>query len=190
MKKSRQIRHTIFIYCEGKTDHLFVRYLKKQYLVRGTKQITLKKGTGGKLSTFILETVKIAQVREYNEKYIVLDSDGKKEEELGKELKEAQNKIKRDNINKDDINIQLIWQKPCLEGVFLRILKSDKFIKEKSESCKSIFNKEYIQDKTPLTETLLEKLFTKDFLSAKRQEVQELDQLIQLMEKRKEEENE
>ncbi len=176
MKKLKQLRHTIFIYCEGKTDHLFVRYLKKLYLVRGTKQVTLKKGTGGKLSTFILETVKNAQVREYNEQYIVLDSDGKKEEEL----KEAQNKIK-----KDKIDIQLIWQKPCLEGVFLRILKGNQFIKEKSESCKSIFNKEYIQDKTPLTEALLEKLFTKDILSANRQKVQELDQLIRLMEDRK-----
>lgn len=190
MKKLKQLRHTIFIYCEGKTDHLFVRYLKKLYLFRGTKQITLKKGTGGKLFTFILETVKNAQVREYNEKYIVLDSDGKKEEELEKEFKEAQNRIKRDNINKDDINIQLIWQKPCLEGVFLRILKGNQFIKEKSELCKSIFNKEYIQSKTPLTEALLEKLFTTDILNAKRQEVQELDQLIRLMEKRKEEENE
>ena len=155
---------------------MFVRYLKKLYLVRGTKQITLKKGTGGQLSTFISETVKIAQVREYNEKYIVLDSDGKKEEEL----KEAQNKIE-----KDKINIQLVWQKPCLEGIFLRILKGNQLIKEKSEKCKSIFTKEYIQDKTPLTETLLEKLFTKEILNVKRKEVQELDQLIRLMEEKK-----
>ena len=172
LRQLRQLRHTIFIYCEGKTDYLFVRYLKKMYLVRGTKQITLKKGTGGDLSRFILETINNAQVREYNAQYIVLDSDGKKE----KELKAVQN-----NITKEK-NIQLIWQRPCLEGIFLRILKGNQFIKEKSESCKYIFNKEYIKNNITLTEPLLENLFTKDILSAKRQKVQELDQLIQLME--------
>ena len=171
MKKLKQIRHTIFIYCEGKTDHLFARHIKKLYLIRGTKQVTLKKGTGGKLSTYIKETVKNAQVRDYDEKYIILDSDEKKEEQL----KEGQKEGKQNDI-------QLIWQKPYLEGVFLRVLKGNQFIKEKSELCKSIFNKEYIPDNTLLTDTLLEKLFTKDILSAKRQEVQELDQLIRLME--------
>lgn len=174
MKKTKQRRRTIFIYCEGKTDHLFIRYLKKLYLIRGTKQVTLKKGTGGNLSTYISETVKNAQVRDYDEKYIVLDSDNKKEEELEK----AQNESKEDNI-------QLIWQKPCLEGVFLRVLKGgDWFIKEKSESCKSIFKRGYMPGNTPL-ESLLEKLFTKDILDAKKQEIQELGQLIQLMEERK-----
>ena len=173
MKKTRQIRHTIFIYCEGKTDHLFVQHLKKIYFIRGSKKISLKRGTGGKLSTYISETMKNAQVRDYDEKYIVLDSNGKKEEEL----KKAQNESQK-------YDIQLIWQKPCLEGVFLRILKGAQFIKEKSELCKSIFNREYTSDNTPLTETLLEKLFTKDILDTKRKEIKELEQLTQLMEKK------
>ena len=175
MKIKRQVRHTIFIYCEGKTDYLFVRHLKKLYLLRGAKKITLKRGTGGKLPTFILETMKNAQVREYDEKYIVLDSDNKKNQELETEEKKSLNK-----------GIKLIWQKPCLEGVFLRILKGKQFIEKTSKLCKSIFNREYISNNTPLTETLLEKLFTKDILNKKRREIQELDQLIKLMEKRAE----
>ena len=170
MKKIQQRRHTIFIYCEGKTDGLFVQHLKKLYLLRGTKHVAIKTGTGGDYSTFISEVKKNAQVRDYDEKYIVLDSNGKNKEELQKAEKLAQEK-----------HIQLIWQKPCLEGIFLRILKSVKFIKEKSEFCKSNFNKLYMSYNTPLSEILLEKLFTKDILNSKRREVQELDQLIKLM---------
>lgn len=172
MKKTRQVRHTIFIYCEGQTDYLFARHLKKIYLIRGSKKITLKRGTGGDLSTFISETVRNAHIREYNEKYIMLDANGKKEEKLEKAEKKGQ---------KD--NIQLIWQRPCLEGVFLRILKNSHLIKEKSQLCKSVFYKEYT-NKGFLTDTLLEKLFSKKILNRKREEIQELDQLIQLMEKK------
>ena len=120
MKKARQIRHTIFIYCEGKTDHLFVQHLRNLYLTRGTKKVTLKEGSGGSLFTFISETVKNAQVRDFNEKYIVLDADVEKERKLKKGQKEE---LERNKIN-------LIWQTPCLEGVFLRILKGKQFIKK------------------------------------------------------------
>ena len=64
-------------------------------------------------------------------------------------------------------------------------MKSEKFIKEKSEVCKSNFNKLYMSDDTPLSEVLLEKLFTKDTLNSKRHELSELEQLIQLMEKKR-----
>ena len=128
MRKIQQRRHTIFIYCEGKTDSLFVQHLKDLYILRGVKQVSLKRGTGGDLSTYISETVKNAQVRDFDEKYIVLDSNGKKEKELKRAEEESQKH-----------NIQLIWQRPCLEGVFLRILKGKQFIREKSEICKSVF---------------------------------------------------
>ena len=173
MRKTQQRRHTIFIYCEGKTDRLFVQHLKDLYILRGVKQVYLKRGTGGDLSTYISETVKNAQVRDFDEKYIVLDSNGKKEQKLKRAEEESQKH-----------KIQLIWQRPCLEGVFLRILKGEQFIREKSRTCKSVFNKEYMSDNTPLTETLLKRLFTKNILDKKRKEIKELDQLIQLMKKR------
>ena len=176
MKKSRYTRHTILIYCEGKTDYLFALHLKKLFPSRGFKTITLIKGRGGALSTFISDIEN--KPGEYDKKYIVLDSNGKREEDL----REAQNQSQKHNI-------ELIWQKPCLEGIFLRILKGNQFIKEKSESCKDIFYKKYTSDRKPLTEKLLNQLFTKlfakDFLNTKRQEVPELDQLIRLMEKEK-----
>jgi len=71
-----------FIYCEGKTDALFVRHLKKLYLDRGTKHISIKGGTGGDHSTLIKEVEKNAQARSYDKKYILLDRNGKKQEEL------------------------------------------------------------------------------------------------------------
>ena len=171
MRKIHQRRYTIFIYCEGKTDSLFVQHLKKLYSQRGVNQITIKQGTGGDCSTFITEIINNAQVRDFDEKYIVLDSNGKTKEELTEAKKKGQ-----------EHNIQLIWQKPCLEGVFLRILKGAHFVNEKSKKCKSFFEKEYMAGNISL-EILLEKLFTKDKLDTKRRDIEELDQIIQLMQK-------
>ena len=171
MKNLRQVRHTLFIYCEGKTDYLFVHHLKKLYLIRGFKQITIKKGSGGDISTFISNTVKNAQVRGYDEKYIVLDTDKKSNAELEEaEQQSCQN------------NIQLIWQKPCLEGLFLRILKNNQITQETSESCKTLFYKEYNQNNKTLTKKLVNTLFPKIILDSRRQKIKELNQLIQLME--------
>ena len=171
-QKQHQRRQTIFIYCEGKTDSLFVQHLKNLYPPPRTKKVKIKKGTGGDPYTLISEVKRNAQVRDYDEKYIVLDSDGKNKEELQKVEKSDQAK-----------DIELIWQIPCLEGVFLRILKNEIFIKETSKNCKSKFNNLYMPDNTPLSEKL-EELFTKDSLDSKRQEVKELDQLIKLMEEK------
>ena len=171
MRNLRQVRHTLFIYCEGKTDYLFVHHLKKLYLIRGSKQIKIKKGSGGDISTFISDTVKNAQVRDYDEKYIVLDTDRKSDAELEEAKHQSHQK-----------NIHLIWQKPCLEGIFLRILKNDKLIQETSESCKALFYKEYNQNNKAFTEELLNTLFPKTLLDNRRQKIKELNQLIQLME--------
>ena len=178
MKTKKQRRHTIFIYCEGKTDGLFVQHLKNLYLERGTKHVAIKIGTGGDYSTFITEVENNAHVRDYDEKYILLDSNGKNKKNLEEAEYSAQEK-----------DIALIWQRPCLEGVFLRILKGKQFIKETSKFCKSTFNKTYLKEKEGLSEILLSKLFTKDILETKRREVQELDQLIKLMEEKKKDKN-
>ena len=171
MRNLIQIRYTLFIYCEGKTDYLFVRHLKNLYLIRGSKQIKIKKGSGGDISTFISDTVNNVQVSGYDEKYIVLDTDKKSDAEL----EEAKQQSRQENIH-------LIWQKPCLEGLFLRILKNNKLNQETSESCKTLFYKEYNQNNKTLTEELLSTLFPKILLDNRRQKIKELDQLIQLME--------
>ena len=174
----RQTRHvrrrTIFIYCEGKTDALFVQHLKGLYLQRGTKQINIKRGMGGGDGLkFISEVKKEARFIEYDEKYIVLDSNGKTKE-------------KREDLetSAQEEKIQLIWQQPCLEGVFLRILKDKNFITTKSsQHCKSTFKDSYLTSNTQsLTTLVLERIFSKIILDKKRQQLPELNQLIQLME--------
>ena len=171
MVKKRPLRHTIVIGCEGKTDHLFVSHLKKLYPSRGTKHITLKEGSGGDIFTFISEITKNARIRDYDEKWIVWDSNGKSQRELKKAEREVQGN-----------DIQLIWQRPCLEGVLLRILKGTRFENESSARCKSLFKREYWPNNTTWPDTLLEKLFPKNILEPKRREVSELDQLLKLIE--------
>ena len=164
MNLKRQIRHTVFIYCEGKTDAEFAQYLKKLYSIRGTKHIKIKTGRGGDLSTFLSAIRRDAQVRDYDEKYILLDSNGKSPEELKESKQESQ---KHDTL--------LIWQRPCLEGVFLRVLNPKGFIPDKtSKKCKDIFYKDYAKHAT-LT-TVLETLFTKTLMDKKRKEIPELNQ--------------
>ena len=172
-RQSRRVRRrTIFIYCEGKTDALFVQHLKDLYLQHRTKQITIRKGAGGGDSKFILAVKKEASSAEYDKKYIVLDSNGKTPQER-EELKIS---AKREEI-------QLIWQRPCLEGVFLRILKTENFIKKSSQHCKSTFKENYLNSNNQsLTPHVLKKILNKSILEKKRQQLLELNQLIQLME--------
>ena len=171
MENKRRVRRTIFIYCEGKTDHLFVKFLKSMYWDYRNKVVKPKQGSGGGPKTFFIEVLKNAQVRNYDEKYIVLDSNSKGEEEKSKIQKKGK-----------DSHIELIWQRPCLEGVLLRILNGNQFINMSSRQCKSQFKREYLSKNTSFSESLLKKLFTKEVLDKKRQEVQELNRLIQVME--------
>ena len=170
MSNPRQAKYTIFIYCEGKTDCLFVKYLHRLYHCRGQSKITFKEGTGGGFSTFISDVVKNAQIRDYDEKYILLDVDNKSEQEQKRAEKSSQEK-----------NIQLIWQKPCLEGVFLQILGQRVY--GTSKECKSFFYKEYKVKDSKLTEALLCQFFSKTLLNLKRKEIKSLNLLIKLMEK-------
>ena len=170
--KKRTARTTVFIYCEGKTEHLFVKHLKDLYLVRGTRQVTLKKGTGGDISTFISETLKNATIRDYDGKYILLDADRRSKKERELLAKSAQ-----------DDNIQLIWQIPCLEGVLLKILGDREVENQESFVCKKNFKRKYLAGNMILSEPLLKKLLPKGVLDAKRKSIPELDLLIYSIER-------
>ena len=167
MNFKRQVRHTVIIYCEGKTDKLFLQYLKKLYVDRGIKKITIKEKRGASRLSSNME--KIAQITGHDKKCILLDINNKKPQKI-KELGEESTRN----------DIQLIWQEPCLEGVFLKILDKT-LLKETSQKCKNIFYKKHT-NQTALTTVLLEKLFTKTILNKKRKEIPELNQLIKIME--------
>lgn len=69
-------------------------------------------------------------MRDYNEKYIVLDADQKTKTELNKTEKQI-----------SEHEIKLIRQKPCLEGFLLSVLEHNNRIQKTSGECKNLFYK-------------------------------------------------
>ncbi len=164
MVKKRKQKHTIFIYCEGKDDRLFIQHLKRAFASL-KKSIESKKGGGGGPSWMIQKTTR--EPGEYDEKYIFLDLDQGKD----KEKHES-------DANKQ--NITLIWSTPCLEGLFLQILNGHPQMSD-SQKYKNHFKKEYNSNKRQYDPTMFERLFPKEKLVSKKAKIPTLNQLIQII---------
>ena len=160
----RKQKRVILVYCEGLHDHLFVQYLEQIFSNFG-KRITLKKGQGGGLSWMIGKTARHSA--EYDEKYVFLDLDTDK------------NKAECEDIAQKQ-NITLIWSDPCLEGLFLQILNGHSQMPD-SQKCKSEFRNKYNAGQRKYDSIKWEKLFPKEKLVAKKEKVETLKKLIEIV---------
>ena len=162
---ARRQKRTIFIYCEGKTDYLFIQYLKIVFS-SSSKRIKPKKRNGGGPSSMIRKIANNS-AEEYDEKYIFLDLDQDKNKE------QCENDAKQKDIT-------LIWSDPCLEGLFLQILNNNSQMPN-SKKYKSYFKNKYNsgQDKYDLVK--LKELFPKDKLISKKEKISTLSQLIEII---------
>lgn len=172
-RKYRKQRKTVLIYCEGKTEKIFVKYLQTLFAYKvkmKNRRIKIKEGYGGSPLHLIYKVKNDPAI--YKDKYIILDKDKKKEGEI--------NNLE-DTAKKHDI--QLLWSVPCLEGLFLKILRDD--FNEHSFSsvkCKSLFKHEYNKEQDQWDKNLLEKCFPKEKLNVKRKTIPILEKMIHIME--------
>ena len=168
MGKKKRKKHTILIYCEGKYDYLFVQYLKGIFS-SSSKRIKLKKGSGrGERLDWIIRKV-AGGFAKYREKYIFLDLDQGKGKEKQKHEETAQKQ-----------SIILIWSDPCLEGLFLQILNGNSQMPD-SQKCKNRFKNKYNSGQDRYDLVKLKKLFPKDKLISKKEEISTLHQLIEII---------
>ena len=168
-RKQRRQRQTVLIYCEGKTEKIFVKYLQTLFASKAkiNKRIKIKEGSGGS-PLYLINKVK-SEPASYNDKYIILDKDEKNRTEIKKFEETAKQN-----------DIQLLWSVPCLEGLFLKILENN--FPLNSAKCKSLFKNKYNNGQKHWDNNLLAKYFPKTKLNVKKKTIPVLKKIIQIME--------
>ena len=167
IKKKIKQKHTIFIYCEGQTDHSFIQYLINIFSNFEEKNIESKKGQGGGPSIMIRKTAR--EPGEYDERYIFLDVDQRE----NKDKKKCEDDARRQGI-------ELIWSDPCLEGLLLQILNGHPQMSD-SQKYKKYFKEEYNSNKRQYDSEMFERLFPKEKLVSKKEKIPTLKELIEIV---------
>ena len=164
MANKKRKQYTILIYCEGENDYSFVQHLRSTF-DSPNKRIKPKKGEGGGPPSMIQKAAK--DPAKYREKYILLDLDKDKNKEECEEMAKKH-------------YIKLIWSDPCLEGLFLQILNGHSQMSD-SQKCKSLFRKKHNSDQRNYDLAKLEKLFPKEKLVSKKEKIETLKRLIEII---------
>ena len=160
MTYTKQQKISIVIYCEGKTEVVFLKYVKSLFINGKIKTVRIKSEGGGSLSSVREIANRCKTHLNFDEVYIFMDGD----------------KItQQDRLRKSDL-----ISKPCIEGFFLKILQ--KTPPNKSSECKKYFENNYLNRKEKLSSYFYEKIFTREILNQRRQNIPLLNKIIKIFE--------
>jgi len=154
---------TVLAYGEGSTERAFLKYLRDVYCNRYSGiSIKVKNGGGGSPEDVLDKTIKNKYSGDYQNTFILLDTDKKWSNEFKQKAKKNE--------------IKLIGSVPCMEGLFLLIL-----INKSSGQCKKEFEKRYLDKKKKLIPENYKKIFPKKLLEKRRKKIPILDEIISIM---------
>ena len=148
-KPTRSINTTtLLVMGEGEHDKAFLSHMKGIYHKRRSgSKVTLDFSSGGSPHDIIKDTVKKSRHVDYNQKFILMDSDVPVKQQ---DIKTA-----------DDSGINILYSKPlCLEGMLLDVL--DQKIPNTVQKCKSALHPQLAD--SPALAKSYEPLFTKPVL--------------------------
>ena len=160
MKYTKQQKISILIYCEGKTEVAFLKYIKSLFINGKIKTVRIKSEGGGSLSSIREIANRYKNYLKFDEVYIFMDGD----------------KI----TPQDHLKTSDLISKPCIEGFFLKILQ--KTPPRTSSDCKKYFENNYLNSKEKLAHYSYEQIFTKEMLNQIRQIIPLLDKIIKIFE--------
>lgn len=161
---SKHVRKTVLLCCEGKSDQVFIAYLRAAYTAgRPTAPMVKPKPAGGKGSNNVIGTL-LGEARCSQPDKLVALLDGDAPPTPAK-LREAKSK-----------RVQLIVLEPCLEGFLLKILGCR--VPNTSQACKDQLRQ--IDDRDPFVPGFYEQRFPKTLLDQVRAQISELDELLRL----------
>lgn len=171
--KIRRTKKTILIVGEGPTEKSFLQHLKQLYISRDMNiNVKVECGSGGSPIMVIQKTMRLKSSRDYDKCYVLIDSDVTFDTD-----KELLKLLKRNPV------IEILKATPCIEGLFLAILKYPDFSQKNiaSAKCKSIFEKEYLSYEKKTETYAYEKIFSKQVLNERRNFIPELDAILKAM---------
>ena len=168
MQKSRRANRTLLLVGEGDSDAAFLKYLRTIYLTRGCGITAKISNAHGKGPDHIIDySIRQDQNAAYDQVIILMDSDLKASSEMTKKAKSRKFKI--------------ILTKPCLEGLFLKIL--GRYVPDNSKECKVRIST-VSQSSLTIPDNYAE-FFPKNYLDGRRQKVAELNELLNCLTSRK-----
>lgn len=169
-KKTRKVRQTALVYCEGAHDLAFIRHVVNTYAQAGKTNVRIrtKQGKGGSPDSLIVEAVNV--LGSFDRRLAKMDRDRSADE------------IRKAEKLSTKHDIVIVWSKPCIEALLLSILDGKDYSGYKSKTCKRLFESNGILANKRTDSRAYEKLFPLSVLEKARTASSELDQLINFIE--------
>ena len=150
-----------------------MQYLKELYILRENDfAVKVESGTGGSPSSIVQKAIRLRGSREYDKCYVLIDAD----KPLETDSKLADRMKKRPCV-------EVLKATPCIEGLFLAILKHSNFSQESTSSdyCKKEFELTYMASDRKTDKRSYVGKFSKTLLDERRTKVPELDLILKAM---------
>lgn len=167
--KTRSVRRTALVYCEGAHDLAFIRHLINMYTAVGKTSIRIraKQGNGGAPDVLVIEANNV--LGGFDRRAVKLDRDRTHDE-----IKKAERIAKK-------LNIELIWSVPCIEALLLAILENKDFSGYISKRCKQRFERQYVASDKRTDSRAYEGQFPLEIIENARKRLPELDAVIRFI---------
>ena len=173
IKPTKNTKTTILIVGEGPTERAFLQYLKELYILRENNfAVKIESGTGGSPSSIVQKAIRLRGSRGYDKCYVLIDAD----KPLETDFKLADRMKKRPRI-------EVLKVTPCIEGLFLAILKHSSFSQRSASSdyCKKEFESTYMASDRKTDKRSYVDKFLKTLINERRASVPELDLILKAM---------
>ncbi|MBU1809374.1 MAG: RloB family protein [Candidatus Omnitrophica bacterium] len=172
-KLIKGIKTTILIVGEGPTEKAFLQHLRELYINRNDEfVIKVECGTGGAPCSVVQRAIRLRGGRAYDKCYVLFDADRPLETDY--KLSDRMNKRPR---------IEILKATPCIEGLFLAVLKHPGFSQANASSsrCRREFYDKYISADKKTDKRAYGDKFSRALLDGRRTNVSELDLILKAM---------
>lgn len=160
-KKKRSAKRTLLLYCEGADEKTFLNYLKALFSKNSGVHTEIKENFGGCANDVLTNVTKQIQADVI---VCVYDTDCGVDQEL-------KSKVQKQGV-------VCLENTPCLESFLLEILESKDYSRHKTNDCKKIFEKKYLDSKKRKDKRNYENIFPKSLLLKQTKNVENLKILI------------
>lgn len=174
VKPARNSKTTILIVGEGPTEKAFLQFIKELYIMRDADIVVkVECGSGGSPRSVVERAIRLCASRAYDKCFVLFDADLPLETDA---------KLKQRMQKKP--SVQILKATPCIEGLFLAILKHPGFFQNSalaSASCKREFEANYLSADKKMDKRSYASHFTKETLDKLRKYIPEFDAILKAM---------
>ncbi len=168
----RKTKTTILMVGEGLKDKAFLRHLQGIYVSREDDiSVKIECASGGSPRSIVEKTIRLRSTRDYDKCIVFIDED--RSLETDRELRRRM---------KEHPPMQIVWIKPCMEGLLLEILRYPDFSRHNisTDFCKRQFES-YIPIDKQTEKSSYARIFPKTKLNSCRKHIRELDNILKAM---------